>query len=216
MSGARVAVGVAIGVALTALVGALDVVPPAGWAIVGVAALVAATLAALASRARRGSDVLRTLESEQAMGWRDFHRELIRSRRLAHPLALVRIPAAASDPVELLAALTRVRGCLRRADAAWVDGSDVYVMLPETAGEAAVPALARLEALGFVAKQAPRLAVFPVDGLTSGALMTALAGVAPASVGVRGPIASEVVRTPPIPDADDASDGSAGPVAQQA
>lgn len=190
MSASR-ATAVAVAVALTASVGALDVVPPLGWIVV---ALVAVLVAVLVARSHRGSDALLRVEAERASGWRDFHRELIRSRRRAHPLALVRIPAAASDPVAQLIALERVRGSLRRADAAWVDEADLYVMLPETSRDAAWPALTRLAALGFTAERAPRLAVFPDDGLTSGVLVSAVAGASPTAVAVRGPIAAAVAR----------------------
>jgi hypothetical protein len=209
----RVVAGVAVGVALTALLSALDVVPPLVWAVGGAAAL---GLAVVATRVRQGSDDVRSLEAERAVGWRDFHRELIRARRRAHPLALVRLPSAAPEPRSLLDVLARVRGSLRRADAAWVDGSDVYVLLPETSREAAGPALARLTELGFVAERTPRLAVFPEDGLTSGALIAALAGGAPTTVALRSPLATEVVRATPIAGADDAHEDMAGVLAQEA
>lgn len=188
MSPSRAA-AVAVAVALTASVGALDVVPPLGWAA---AAVVAAVIAVLSARSRRRSDVLLRIDAERAAGWRDFHREFIRSRRRAHPLALVRIPGAGSDPVALLTELDRVKGSLRRADAAWVDETDLYVMLPETSRDAAGPALARIAELGFAADRAPRLAVFPHDGLTSGLLISAVASPAPTVVAVRGPNATDV------------------------
>jgi hypothetical protein len=103
-----------------------------------------------------------------AAGWRAFHRELQRARRMECPLALLRFPA--SDP----AAAAAVAGLVRETDLAWRDEGDVFV---------ALPAAERATAISFVERAARMvdgladlpvwIAVFPVDGLTPQALRRA-------------------------------------------
>jgi hypothetical protein len=71
--------------------------------------------------------------------------------------------------------LALVGASLRLTDRAWRDGSDVIVLLPEAGRTTAVDLAARLADLApgrFTSTVG--IAVFPEDGLTSGALVDAL------------------------------------------
>jgi hypothetical protein len=181
--------GFAAGVAVTAMVAALDAVHALTWVIV---ALGGAFVAIAAVRWLGGPAADDALRIERDLGWRQFHREVIRSRRAAHPLTLLRIAGAGDEPSAVLSALADVRAGLRRADIAWADEHDLYAMLPETAREAAEPVVQRLESLGH-AGASVRLAAFPADGLTTGALIAAVEGTAPNAIDVRGPISDQLV-----------------------
>ena len=68
-----------------------------------------------------------------------------------------------------------VGGSLRLTDSAWRDGDDVILLLPEASRAAAADLAARLQLTApdrFAS--AVGIAVFPDDGLTSGALVDAL------------------------------------------
>jgi hypothetical protein len=112
-----------------------------------------------------------------------FRRELDRARRHGRPFALLKLKRIAEvgassttgsdDPDGLSLAL--VGTPLRVTDRAWRDGSDVIVLLPEAGRATAAELAARLERLApgrF--GSAIGIAVFPTDGLTSGALLGAL------------------------------------------
>ena len=112
-----------------------------------------------------------------------LRRELDRARRHRRSFALLRMtmaPGAApssstrSDDVENKT-LALVGASLRLTDRAWRDGMDVIVLLPEAGRITAADLAARLERLapGRFAS-AVGIAVFPEDGLTSGALVDAL------------------------------------------
>jgi hypothetical protein len=122
-------------------------------------------------------------------GMDEFRRELDRARRHRRSFALVRLgidPAAgaAGAPPALAAGrpnggpndLVRVVGSsLRITDRAWRDGDDVMIMQPETDRASAEAFADRLRA--GAAERIPTritIAVFPDDGLTSGALIDAL------------------------------------------
>ncbi len=106
-------------------------------------------------------------------GWDELDRELARARRHARPFALIRLPGAGRQ----LAVLERLRPLQRRTDRAWLDGGDAFIVLPE-ADDATVGGLVgriEKEQPSFVS-EAPHFAVFPRDGLTSGALLAAVYG----------------------------------------
>ena len=142
-----------------------------------------------------------------------FRSELERSRRYGRAFALLAIRtrwpsgdgfvrswvysdgglrAAVSDHLEM------VKRLLRAIDDAWRDGDFVYVLLPESDHAVASGFLARLERErpGLVSTGQVSLAIFPTDGVTSGALLNKLhggqppalptAGGAPQSVGLKG------------------------------
>ncbi len=123
-----------------------------------------------------------------ATAWTEFRRELRRARRHGRSLTLMRIPRAPAGPgtrdVDLGAVSRRIGSRLRLVDRTWVDGDSVYVMLPESDHDAASIVVDRLGEAAPAGGLAPvRVATFPVDGLTSGAILaavhdTAIAGVA--------------------------------------
>lgn len=112
-------------------------------------------------------------------GWIEFRRELRRARRGGRPLTILRIAGAelpggagATD----LATRARALGLrLRIVDRAWVDDDSIYVLLPESSRAAAEALIARVRA--DAPEELPelvRVATFPENGLTSGAIIAAL------------------------------------------
>ncbi len=138
-----------------------------------------------------------------AAAWAEFRRELRRTRRGARPMTLIRIPGPAMPTVAEMDSLTmrcsRFAQHLRLVDRAWVDDGSIYVLLPESSREAAEILLGR------VASAAPdlvptdiRVATFPDDGLTSGALIAAIHGTTLAEVPT--PIRAALADTADEPD----------------
>ena len=109
--------------------------------------------------------------------------ELERSRRFSHPFALVGIwcrPNQRERWTFLREVAGSLNGLVRRVDRVWIQGSGVYVLLPECDRTKLEAALARwrdpvARLLGEDARAQMSSAVFPDDGLTSGALLDALA-----------------------------------------
>lgn len=106
--------------------------------------------------------------------WEELRRELLRSRRYRHVFVVARIPRNGSS-------LTRASGLatfLRRTDRIWSVGDDVYVLLPETDRERAEALLTRIrrEAPRVLPMEGVRVAVFPLEGVTVGAMLAALDG----------------------------------------
>jgi hypothetical protein len=128
----------------------------------------------------------------------------MRARRHETPLALVRLPAAApgssSDARQRGAA---VRRHLRRIDVVWLRGRDVVLVLPETDGVTAANVIERLRRLApaVLTGVEPKIASFPGDGLTAGALLAVVEGRP-----LLGPGATPVSAPPPepVPDAPEA------------
>jgi hypothetical protein len=140
-------------------------------------------------------------------GWEDFHRELARARRHERPVAIVRLPGAAADAPERASAIVPF---VRRIDRVWAEHGDVNIVLPETDRAAAERLIDRIrarrpEAVG----DAPAIATFPVDGLTSGAIVSALYGIplptvaVPAGIGRPVELPADVIELRPrlSPDA---------------
>jgi hypothetical protein len=138
--------------------------------------------------------------------WGLARRELERSRRYGHPLALVRVvpitarhettaPAASSvrlgrrtragragrdAAAELVLGL---RDTLRDIDAVWTDRRGVFLLLPESDVEAGRSLVARLrggEQPFLTAEDDVRVGAFPADGLTLDALIAAVTRPVPA------------------------------------
>lgn len=114
-------------------------------------------------------------------GWTEFRRELRRARRAARSLTLLRIPgselsADGPDGRTDLATRSRRLGLhLRLVDRTWVDDGSIYVLLPESPRAAADVLIARIraESPGQLPERV-RIATFPEDGLTSGAIIAAV------------------------------------------
>jgi hypothetical protein len=127
-------------------------------------------------------------DSNWAVGlgsFEDLEREVSRSRRFGHPfcLALVPRPRRGAEPdrrhEQTLALLSSV---VRTVDRVWLDGKDLYLLLPESDRAMGTAALARLrEPLSEVLSEQElagiKLAVFSLSECpTSGALLSALHG----------------------------------------
>lgn len=189
--------GVGVGVVLAAAVVGLGLVPRDGWLVplVAGAGVALAAVAVLNGRRPDGSSRV-----DQDVGWLQFRREMIRARRRERALTLVRLVGAADRDADE-SAIDRVRRELRRDDTVWADATDVYLVLPETDRRSARPAVDRLRDLGI---DDVTTATFPDDGLTSGALLSAVGGNAPKVVPVH-----ETANDPADAWSDDADRRSA-------
>lgn len=117
------------------------------------------------------------------LGWAEFRRELRRTRRAARPMTVLRIPASAPpagiDPDLLTMRAQHLAGELRLIDRIWVDDGSLYVLLPESQREAAAAVIGRIAARRpDLLSSDLQMATFPDDGLTSGALISAIHGSA--------------------------------------
>lgn len=109
---------------------------------------------------------------------RPVRREIERARRYERQFALIRLAApggGAPDTDDDL--LELVRPVLRGLDHAWVEPRGVHVLLPEVGRDEGEACIERLRsAIGADALPDARLAVFPDDAVTEGALDLRLAG----------------------------------------
>lgn len=141
-----------------------------------------ASIVASFGLASRAADPLR------ASGMDEFRRELDRARRHRRPFALIRLglhpertggePVAPASgwPIDGNNGQIRVIGeLLRITDRAWHDGDGVMILQPETDRASAEAFAGRLRS-SVADGPATRIsiAVFPDDGLTSGALIDSL------------------------------------------
>ena len=127
----------------------------------------------------RGSES--ELVSERWSPAHELRLELDRSRRFGHPFALVGIWCRPKQErwTFLREVATALDSFVRRVDRVWIQGSGVYVLLPECDRTMLEATLDRLRdplsrLLGEDARAEVSAAVFPEDGLTSGALFSAL------------------------------------------
>lgn len=140
-----------------------------------------------------------------AEGARQFSRELMRARRRETPLALVRLPdAVAGGGSDARRQGAAVRRHLRRIDVVWVRGRDVVLVLPETDGVTAANVIERLRSLApaVLTGVEPKIAAFPGDGLTAGALLAVVEGrplLGPAPAPTPAPLAMPVPATRNVP-----------------
>jgi len=129
----------------------------------------------------------------------EIQRELHRSRRTGRPFCLVRISTRAGIDPPLDTA--EIRGFLRVIDRSWSGGSFIWLLLPETADDAARGLLARVRRLSphILAGRAVGLAAFPNSALTYEGLLEAVAEWRPVAALADGPPpdASVPAITPP-------------------
>jgi hypothetical protein len=164
-------IGATLGLAAIALAtGALD----ASWAPAIALVALAVLAIGVVLRTRRQAVALDD-RSAAAAGWREFRRELARARRHDRPVTIARLSVGDSSvaPGRLSSGPQR---SLRRADMAWVEDGELFLLLPDAGRGAAERAIGRVAADLGLDRSVIRLAVFPEDGLTSGALLTFLAG----------------------------------------
>lgn len=107
--------------------------------------------------------------------WDALSYELERGRRFERPFVLVHLPNLTGEE-RPEAEVSGVLASLRAIDFGWVTEQGVHLLLPEVGrdeGEACIKRL--LEVAPDLAAHA-RMAVFPEDGVTRGALLARLAG----------------------------------------
>jgi PelD GGDEF domain len=133
-----------------------------------------------------------------------LRREVDRSRRHAHPLALVRLAAPGPRGVER--AYRDVGRLVRSIDAVWAEPGAVLVLLPEADRTSAEGFLARVRASAseYVALDRVKMACFPADALTADALCAAVD-----EKGFRSRVREPRGATAPTASAATAGDGSA-------
>jgi len=109
-----------------------------------------------------------------AWGMALLRREVDRSRRHAHPLALVRLETR--GPGGLERALRDLERGVRSIDAVWAESRAVLVLLAESDRASAGGFLARIRAAAPAAVEldSARVACFPEDALTAESLRLAL------------------------------------------
>jgi hypothetical protein len=118
-------------------------------------------------------DAAAALSSEA--GWSELRRELDRSRRFGHQFVLMRmarVHRAGDGEIDLV---HKLPARLRTIDSVWGVRKHVFVLLPEADRAVALALVSRLrrEAPGLLPADV-RLAAFPADGLTGGALLELL------------------------------------------
>lgn len=121
------------------------------------------------------------IEPLRASGMEELRRELDRARRHRRSFALVRLSAGPSEATARETAssrdaMTRLVGAsLRITDRAWRERDGVMIMQPETDRASAEAFAERLRSMTPDGLATPiSIAIFPDDGLTSGALLDAL------------------------------------------
>ncbi len=155
----------------------IDLAPTLAWwlGVIGVIALVLVLLTAPPGTSES------TPATPAREGWAEFRRELRRSRRGVRPMTIVRLPGpadpAAAEAADLSGRARRLHRHLRLVDRTWVDEGSIYILLPESARVGADTLLGRLRRLTpDLVQEDVRVATFPDDGLTSGALISAVHG----------------------------------------
>jgi hypothetical protein len=108
-------------------------------------------------------------------GWRELSRELDRSRRFGRSFSLLRVPrlvAGRNGGLDLARALP---DRLRSLDTVWAHRRQLFVLLPEADRDGTLALLTRLrrDVPELIAADV-RMAAFPADGLTGGALLELL------------------------------------------
>lgn len=158
---------IAVAIGLTATVGPLV----ATATVMAPAVLLVAAL--FVSDARARSRNVGTLETSirEERGWELLAGELSRSRRYGRSLVLLRVHAAVSTQ-ERGSLITQLSGCVRATDRAWIDGPDMFVVMPESTHADATRLTERMrEAAGRAfADVTVRAAAFPDDALSGSAL----------------------------------------------
>jgi hypothetical protein len=131
--------------------------------------------------------------------WDTLWREIDRSRRHRHELALVRLAPPIRRRGErrvLTVTAIALRRAIRSMDVLWVAEDSIFMLLPETGREAANGLLRRLgDQVSEIVPDGARVACFPQDALTANALRAAVGSSAPSPtalpVGAAGAAARE-------------------------
>jgi hypothetical protein len=202
---------VALGTAIATAVGAGYVAGQGGLGLLALGLLaVSGGLAVVVTRALAQEPAQRVL---RLAGMDVFRRELDRSRRHRRSFALISLPFQetptlweSDDPNGDGIAVTTLRllgTALRITDAAWIQGDEILVLLPESDRATAEAFLARARAAApdrFGDRAG--IALFPDDGITSGALLDA------ARLGMRGEAIPQPLAPTKIEPVIDEREGS--------
>lgn len=113
-------------------------------------------------------------------GWSELRRELDRSRRSGHALALIRVAPPRRGGGDAQAARQSIaeaaEGMLRSCDSVWIDAGAVYMLLPESSTAGAGATVDRLGKQLPVLEMDTSIVSFPEDGWTSEVLLAKLHG----------------------------------------
>ena len=108
-------------------------------------------------------------------GWHAFEQELARARRYERPLALIRAPLSEIRPEYGLDVMANVNRSLRTVDTAWIEADAMWVLAPEADRRVADQVADRLITVApWIERDEVRIACFPSDAVTAGALISAL------------------------------------------
>lgn len=160
-------VAIAAAIGLTATAGPLVAI-----AIVMVpAALLVGALSVSGARARARNMVALGAWTAEVPGWDVLARELSRSRRYGRSLVLLRVHVSAAKQ-NRGSVMTQLGGCVRATDRAWIDGPDMFVVMPESNHADATRLTERMRAAAGAAFAGVtvRAAAFPEDALSGPAL----------------------------------------------
>jgi len=146
-----------------------------------------ATLSSVSSPAIR----LTAATPEPSEGWAEFHRELARARRFDRPFGVVRYVDVGEGVMTERHVRDKVAALARRIDRVWLDGGDLFVLMPESDAGAVETAVARARYRVGEALDRTVSATFPANGITSGSLIACLyqGDASPVAIGALGPVA---------------------------
>jgi hypothetical protein len=132
--------------------------------------------------------------SEPADGWGEFHRELNRARRFDRPFGIVRFVGVDRGLTTERHLRDQVASLGRRIDRVWLDGGDLFVLMPESDASAVETAVARVRYRIGAALDDVVTATFPANGITSGSLIGCLyqGDTSPVAIGALSPVPSTV------------------------
>lgn len=169
---------IAAAIAITAHFG-----PLAALVIVLVPALgLVAALGLFGPKSNRASVMPLEAWTARESGWEPLASELSRSRRYGRSLTLVRVHLPAD--LRRGGLMAQLGTCVRATDRAWVDGDDLFVVMPESTYADAARLTERMRASvgAAFAGLSVRVAAFPDDALSGAALMELVIGPEPTAV----------------------------------
>jgi hypothetical protein len=180
-----------------------------GPALAFTAGATAATALLLFARVAAPAVRLSAATSEPAVGWAEFHRELSRARRYERAFGIVRFVGVAGRPGGERVIRDRVAALSRRIDRVWLDGNDLFVLLPESDAAAVQTAIERARYRLGEMLDAPVTAIFPANGITSGSLIACLyqGDASPVAIGALAP-APPIAASLAAPDEGDLAESA--------
>jgi hypothetical protein len=108
-------------------------------------------------------------------GWHAFEHELSRARRYERPISLIRGPLPSpSEATAQLDAMADINKSLRTVDTAWIDGGALWILATEADRNMADQLVERIVGSTWLERDEVRIASFPDDALTAGALISML------------------------------------------